>query len=99
MKGPVFWDMTARSPFKVNRRFGETCHLHLQRRKISQARTLLATCFHAGFFGLLFDPEDGGDMHPIPHPDMKFLNVLIKTGSNNFRLVGLVFPRVRKYRF
>jgi hypothetical protein len=30
-------------------------HLHLQ--------GLLVTCFHAGFLhGLIFDPEDGGDM-------------------------------------
>jgi hypothetical protein len=28
-----------------------------------ESRTLLATCFHAGFLlGLFFDPEDGGDM-------------------------------------
>jgi hypothetical protein len=38
-------------------------------------------------------------MHPMPHPRMKFLNVLIKTGSHDFLLVGLVLPTVRKYRF
>jgi hypothetical protein len=31
--------------------------------KPSKIRSQLATCFHAGiFFGLFFDPEDGGDM-------------------------------------
>jgi hypothetical protein len=29
-KSSVFWDMTLCSPLKVNRRFGETCHLHFQ---------------------------------------------------------------------
>jgi hypothetical protein len=100
MKVSVSWDTTTLSRLKVNRCFGGTCHLHLRRRRISQARTLLATCFHAGFLlGLLLDPEDGGDIHPVRHPGMKFLNVLIKTRSHNRRLVGLVFPRVRKYRF
>jgi hypothetical protein len=30
---------------------------------ITTYKALLATCFHAGFLlGILFDPEDGGDM-------------------------------------
>jgi hypothetical protein len=33
-----FWDITPCSPLKFNRRFGRTCRLHLQGRKISQAR-------------------------------------------------------------
>jgi hypothetical protein len=37
---------------KVNRRFAGTYRL-----------ALLATCSHGGFLlGLIFDPEDGGDM-------------------------------------
>jgi hypothetical protein len=57
----------------VDRRFGGTCLLHLQGRKISQAKNQRAAdsseggsaccLLHAGFFvGLFFDPEDGGDM-------------------------------------
>jgi hypothetical protein len=37
MKRAIFWDITC-SPLKVSRCFGGTCHLHLQDRKISQAR-------------------------------------------------------------
>jgi hypothetical protein len=37
-KSSVFWDITPCSPLKINRRFGRTCHLHLQGRRISQAR-------------------------------------------------------------
>jgi hypothetical protein len=38
MKSSIFWDITPRSPLKVNRRFGGTYRLHLQGRRISQAR-------------------------------------------------------------
>jgi hypothetical protein len=54
MKSSVFWDITPCNPVKVNRRSGGTC--------------LALRCFnccllHAGvLFGLLFKPEDGGDM-------------------------------------
>jgi hypothetical protein len=37
LKRSVFWDITPYSPLKINRRFGRTC-LHLQGRRISQAR-------------------------------------------------------------
>jgi hypothetical protein len=36
MKSPIFWDMTPCSPSEVNQRFGGTCRLHLQSRRISQ---------------------------------------------------------------
>jgi hypothetical protein len=76
MKDTVFWDITPCSLLKVSRRFGGTCRLHLQGRRISReinqrerrwqaepTSALLATSFHAGFFlGLFFDPEDEGDM-------------------------------------
>jgi hypothetical protein len=39
MKSSLFWDITPFSPLKVNRRSGETRRLHLQGRRISQART------------------------------------------------------------
>jgi hypothetical protein len=38
MKTSTFWDITPCNPLKVNRRFGETCHVHLQGRRISQER-------------------------------------------------------------
>jgi hypothetical protein len=38
MKGSIFWDITPCSPLKVKRRFGGTHRLHLQDRRICQAR-------------------------------------------------------------
>jgi hypothetical protein len=38
MKSSVFCDITPCSPLKVNQRFGGTCRLHLQGRRICQAR-------------------------------------------------------------
>jgi hypothetical protein len=38
MKSSVFWDITPCSPLKANRRFGGTCRLHLQGRRISRSR-------------------------------------------------------------
>jgi hypothetical protein len=35
----IFWDITPCGPLKVNRRFGGICRLHLQGRRISQAKT------------------------------------------------------------
>jgi hypothetical protein len=37
-KSSIFWDITSCSPLKVNRRFGKSCRLHLQGRRIRQAR-------------------------------------------------------------
>jgi hypothetical protein len=58
------------SALKIKGHFVGKYSLHLQGRRISQARNrrkislaLLATCVHAGFLlGLYIDPEDGGDM-------------------------------------
>jgi hypothetical protein len=49
MKSTIFWDITQRSPLKVNRCFGGAVSaFHI---------------IHAGsLLGLLLDPEDGGDM-------------------------------------
>jgi hypothetical protein len=69
IKSTIFWDITPCSLLKVNRRFGETYHLHLQGGKISRARNQRESrwqaeiCSHAGFLlGSFFGPEDGGDM-------------------------------------
>jgi hypothetical protein len=39
-KYSIFWDITPCSLLKVNRRFGGTCRLHLQGRRISQAEQM-----------------------------------------------------------
>jgi hypothetical protein len=39
IKSTIFWDITPCSPLKVNRRFGEIYHLHLQGRIISRVRS------------------------------------------------------------
>jgi hypothetical protein len=64
IKNSVFWVITSCSSLEVNRLFGRTCRFHPQGRWISQGNpALFATCFHVSFmFGLLFDPEDSGDM-------------------------------------
>jgi hypothetical protein len=60
MKSHALWDITPRSPLNVGRHFGEACRLYLYDTPV---KTLLVTCFHADFLlGLLFDPEDGGNM-------------------------------------
>jgi hypothetical protein len=38
IKNPVFWDITPCCPLKINRNFGEIFRLHLQDRRINQAR-------------------------------------------------------------
>jgi hypothetical protein len=69
IKSIIFWSITPCSPLKVNRHFGGTYRLHLQGRRIRQARYQRESrCqaefyFKAGFLLVLFlDPEDGGDM-------------------------------------
>jgi hypothetical protein len=44
MKSCTFWDIILCTPLKINRRFGETYHLHLQGRT-SRARTSLQPVF------------------------------------------------------
>jgi hypothetical protein len=69
MKNSVFWDITPCSLVKVNSHFLEVYHLHLQVRRKSHARSRheadskQSYLLHVGFFlGLLFSPEDGGDI-------------------------------------
>jgi hypothetical protein len=50
MKNSAFWDITLCSLLKINRRYGGMCHFG-------------CCLLHAGFLvGLIFDPEDGGDI-------------------------------------
>jgi hypothetical protein len=37
IKNSLFWDITPRSPLKINRRFGGICRLHHQDLRTSQA--------------------------------------------------------------
>jgi hypothetical protein len=54
MKSSAYWDITPCSSVIVNQRFGGTYHLHFQSEK--------ALLDALRFLGLLFDPEDVGDM-------------------------------------
>jgi hypothetical protein len=64
MKSSIFWDITQCNPFKVNRSFRKNISpIFGVEEKANQETSVLATCFHVSFFlGLIFDPEDGGDM-------------------------------------
>jgi hypothetical protein len=65
----ILWDKTLCSPLKVNWRLGGKYRLHLQGRRINEARKivkahdLLTTFFRPCFFlGLFLDPNDGSEM-------------------------------------
>jgi hypothetical protein len=72
MKYSVFWIVSPCSPLQANRYFGEARCLHLQDRKISQARnqheavgkqSRASHLLHVYILlRLFFDPEDGGDL-------------------------------------
>jgi hypothetical protein len=63
MKSSFFWDVTPCILLKVNRHFGRTPCIHLQRRRISQARNSASHLLRAGFLlCLLFVPEDGSEV-------------------------------------
>jgi hypothetical protein len=66
LKSSIFWDIMPCSPLKIKQRFGGTCCLHLQGRRISQARIQYESRCHSErhacfLLGLFFDPENGGD--------------------------------------
>jgi hypothetical protein len=68
-KSSSFRDITPYSPLKTNRRFGGTCRLHLQGRRIKTIKKTRAkhvgsiALLRIGFMlGLFFDPDDGGHM-------------------------------------
>jgi hypothetical protein len=72
MRSCISWDGTPCSPFKDNRHFGLTYHLHLQDLRTSKARNQREAgskeraaygLLYSGFLlGLFFDFEDGSDM-------------------------------------
>jgi hypothetical protein len=54
MNSSIFWDTTSCSPSKFNWRFGGTCRLHLQSRRINQARNRQeAGSKHGDYFKLV----------------------------------------------
>jgi hypothetical protein len=65
-KNSVFWYVTPCCLLNVNWRYGGTCYLHLQGKRISQARNQQSSAcclLYASFLlGLFFYPEDGGNM-------------------------------------
>jgi hypothetical protein len=38
MESYIFWDINLCSPLEVNQRFGRTCHLHIQGKRVGQVR-------------------------------------------------------------
>jgi hypothetical protein len=55
MKSSIFWDIMSCSPLKVTPRFGGTCRLHLQIRRMSQTTNEREA-------GCKQSSEDGGDV-------------------------------------
>jgi hypothetical protein len=60
LKSYVFWDVTPCIPLKINWSFGGTWYLHLQDRRISQARNQREAGNKQSSDLLFFNPEDGG---------------------------------------
>jgi hypothetical protein len=57
MKSYIFWDTTPCSLLKVHRRFGRTCSLHLQGRRISRARNQRESRWQAELLYTAFYPR------------------------------------------
>jgi hypothetical protein len=62
VKISVFLDVTPCGPLKMNRRFGGTCHLHLQGVGILRTRNQNEACSNILLLGLFFHSEYGGDI-------------------------------------
>jgi hypothetical protein len=63
-KRNIFWDIMPCSPLRVNRRFEETYHLHLQCQRINRARNHPENMWQVELclFPLFFHPEQKGNM-------------------------------------
>jgi hypothetical protein len=60
LKSTILWDITPCSPLRVNRRFGGTYRLHLQDRKIGEAKNQReSTWVDSERTTLRYIPEDG----------------------------------------
>jgi hypothetical protein len=62
MDSTIFWDITPFSSMNVNRSFGGTCRLHLEGRKINQARNHGDAGSRKSLVGLFFGRGNGSDM-------------------------------------
>jgi hypothetical protein len=62
MNSTIFWVIAPCGPLKVDRRFRETCYLHLQHRSISQQNSACYLDYVGFLFGLFFDTEDAGEL-------------------------------------
>jgi hypothetical protein len=81
MKSYIVRDVTARSPLKINRRFGAMCRLHVQGRRISQARS---------------QHELSGRRRHVPPTHPLIFNVLNSLISQKIELpVLLNFPNIK----
>jgi hypothetical protein len=60
VKSSIFWDITPCNPLKVSRHFGGTCRLHLQSRRLTQAR----------------NQHDAGSEHGISNATLSSCDVL-----------------------
>jgi hypothetical protein len=55
MKSSIFWDTTPCSPLKVNRHFGGIVRLHLQGRRVSEARNQRESRWQAELFFVMMN--------------------------------------------
>jgi hypothetical protein len=62
VKSSIFWDTTPCSPLKFNQRFGGTCRLDLQERRINRTRNQCHLVHDAFLLGSFFSPEDGDEV-------------------------------------
>jgi hypothetical protein len=65
MKSSIFWHMTPCSRLKVYRRFGGTCRLYLQGRRINQARNQRESKWRAEKTTRRYNPEDMTSIMPL----------------------------------
>jgi hypothetical protein len=80
LKSSIFWDIMPCSPLKVNRRFGGTCRLHLQARRISKVRNQRESRCQA-FSGL----------HDIIYQRIElFINTAVRTSNPAFLLLVVI---------
>jgi hypothetical protein len=63
MKYTIFWDVTPSRMVEVHQCFGGTYCLHIQSKEVMSKKRAASEALLAGcLLGLLFDPEDGGNM-------------------------------------
>jgi hypothetical protein len=111
LKSSIFCNIIPCSPLKVNRRFGGTRHLHLQSRRMSQARnqhetTAPASCWFLAYYSALniemtYSSETSVDFHwttrrYIPEARL-FIITAVRTSNPDCYLVRNKFPALREH--